>query len=200
MKTEDTKVYVKCMEKVKERIGAIRYLNRASPPLGGNTMLTTELTFVQFRKILELIAFASLTSNKERYAEARKDFRAQWNADEIVKVVERINPNFYPMPVMLGPERAGGVRSIRERPDGYLTKTEFKRLYIATGEVLHMRNPFAKKQTPTRVDHEVNEYAQRIQNLVTRHLIRMVDGKITWIVTVPGKGNVDMRPVKYETL
>ena len=109
MKTEDTKVYVKCMEKVRQRIAWVRWLNSAKPPLGGNTTLTIELSFVQFRKILEIIAFSSLTSNKDAYRTAYAKFDEEWSAEKILKRVGKLNPHFYPMP--LGPPVRGRAAS-----------------------------------------------------------------------------------------
>ena len=47
-----------------------------------------------------------------------------------------------------------------------------------------------------RIDYCIDDYALRIQQLLSRHTIRMMDGRVTWLVTVPGKGNVDMRQVE----
>jgi len=61
-----------------------------------------------------------------------------------------------------------------------------------------MRNPCSKKKPLTRADYSVDEYVTRIQKLISRHTIRMVDGRMNWLVTVPGKGKIEMVRVKYE--
>jgi len=101
-------------------------------PLGpSKSMLTTELAFIQFRKILELIAYSTLTGD-------------------------------------------------------------------AAGQVLHMRNPFSTRDPLETIQYTELEYANRIQNLLSRHVTRMVDGKTAWIVNVPGSGPVKMLPAKVE--
>jgi len=42
-----------------------------------------ELIFVQFRKILELIAFSTLTANREKYSIAHANFSLHWKAKSI---------------------------------------------------------------------------------------------------------------------
>ena len=121
MKTEDTKVYVKCMEKVKQQITWVRWLNSAKPPLGGDAQLTAELSFVQFRKILELIAFASLTSNKDAYARAYKNFDEHWKAEQILKCVGKLNPHFYPTPLEPPRREPGDIMYNKPRVNNYLT-------------------------------------------------------------------------------
>jgi hypothetical protein len=66
VKDDEPAIYGKCMEKVRQRIAAVRWLCGTDRPLGNHTMLTEELVFVQFRKILELIAYSSLTANREK--------------------------------------------------------------------------------------------------------------------------------------
>src|ERR1035437_3686805 len=60
-----------------------------------------ELIFVQFRKVLELIAFSSLTANKDKYSVAYANFGVHWKAKSMLQAVGKLNPNFYPVP--LGP-------------------------------------------------------------------------------------------------
>jgi hypothetical protein len=63
-----------------------------------------------------------------------------------------------------------------------------------------MRNPFSTKDPVTKIAYTELDYAMRIQKLMSRHLIRMVNGDVRWIVTVPEKGNVQMIPTKMEGL
>jgi len=64
---DDTNIYIRCMTKVKQRIGVVRWLVTEGPLGSDKSMLTTELVFVQFRKILELIAYSTPCANKAMY-------------------------------------------------------------------------------------------------------------------------------------
>jgi hypothetical protein len=109
----------------------------------------------------------------------------------MLRDVEKLNPDFYPQPVELRSAEAGRARFVN-RADGYLTRSDFKRLYDVAGDVLHMRNPFSQREPVTKIDYTFLQYAMRIQRLVSRHTIRLVDGKTWWIVTVPQSGDVQM--------
>jgi hypothetical protein len=60
---EQTQLYINCMQEIRDRINVVESV--------GQQRLTTgleecdkDLVFLQFRKVLELVAFASLTANK----------------------------------------------------------------------------------------------------------------------------------------
>jgi hypothetical protein len=61
--------------------------------------LNAELIFLHFRKALEELAFASLAANREKYSAARAGFATEWNARRMLGFVEKVNPNFYPVPL-----------------------------------------------------------------------------------------------------
>ena len=62
---------------------------------------TTETIGLQFRKIFELIAFASLSANKKLYAAAYANFAKHWEASKLIANLHRINPDFYPVPIVI---------------------------------------------------------------------------------------------------
>lgn len=188
----DTEIYARCMQKVKERIGVVRLLSMDDPLGPSNSMLTTELTFVQFRKILELIAFSSLSANKAKYSQAYENIDSQWRAKAILDSVKKLNPNFYPVPLegpITGPEKH---LVFNRRAGDFLTKEEFVELYDICNHVLHMRNPFSSKDPIARMRYKVDDWAMRIQNLLSRHLIQLVDDGTAWLVTIPGSGDVEI--------
>ena len=123
------------------------------------------------------------------------------NEDPLAPVnrcVEDQNADFYPVPVEQISKDAKGREVLPRRRGGYLTRQEFVALYDAAGQVLHMRNPFSTRDPLETIQYTELEYANRIQNLLSRHVTRMVDGKTAWIVNVPGSGPVKMLPAKVE--
>jgi len=60
---------------------------------------TIESIYLQFRKVLELIALGSLVANKDVFSAVYQDFAKYWNAELLVKDIERLNPRFYPRPI-----------------------------------------------------------------------------------------------------
>ena len=76
----------------------------------GDETFNIELVFVQLRKTLELIAFASLTTNKQKYSAAYANFATHWRVKDTLKALEKINPDFYPVP--LKPPQSGQKRRL----------------------------------------------------------------------------------------
>ena len=78
-----------------------------------------ELVFVQFRKILELIAFGSLTANREVYEKVRADSQNDWNAKRLLDKLARVNSELYPVPLMpptTGADGKGHIEKVIVRP------------------------------------------------------------------------------------
>ena len=55
-----------------------------------------EFIFLQFRKVLELIAFASLAANKEFLFRRSQKFSQHWKAKSMLEELAKVNPQFYP--------------------------------------------------------------------------------------------------------
>src|ERR1039457_3127959 len=86
---------------------------------------TVETVGLQFRKIFELIAFASLAANHDQYSLAYSDFAKHWEAAKLLKNLQRINPNFYPKPVIeVHSDRPGIVHDLHDRDQDYLTQKD----------------------------------------------------------------------------
>ena len=104
---------------------------------------TIETIGLQFRKVLELIAFASLAANRGQYSMVYKSFAKDWEAAKLLKKVERLNPNFYPAPVVEAPtDKPGALHALSERAQDYLTKDDLIEAHGRCGALMHAANPF----------------------------------------------------------
>jgi hypothetical protein len=189
---EDVSVYQECMRKVKQRIETVLWLLSQDPLGQDRQSLMQELTFLQFRKVLELIAFASLTANKEKYARVHANFGSHWRAKDLLSAVQKLNPAFYPIPLETPTPKGTDRLVLKQKEKGFLTRQEFEQLYDTSSEILHMRNPFSSKDSTVPLGYSIIEWATRIQSLMSRHLVRMVDGDSVWLVTIPSFGDVEM--------
>src|SRR5882762_9459912 len=109
--------YCNCMEEVKHRVGLVRSLLIGSVSTG-YPAFDTEMVFLQFRKILELVAFASLTANKDVYSAAYEKFTTHWNAKRMLGYLEKVNPEFYPIALEPFVTTANGVKHFPLASDG----------------------------------------------------------------------------------
>jgi hypothetical protein len=186
---DDTHLYIKCMGEARDRLNFVKSLP-ARNATTGSQVIDQELVFLQLRKILELIAFSSLTANREKYAAAHKKFATFWRAKDLLSGLEKINPDFYPMPVQRPEIQPNGTKHCAA-VDGFLTKDDFVSLYDVTGDFLHVRNPFGNQDPVVRMRYSVSQWLARIQALLALHIMRLVDGNL-WMVEVPEQGPVHM--------
>ena len=168
--------YADCMEEIKRRTEVIRgFLSGSCSAMYVQT--TAESVCLQVRKILELIALASIAANKDEYEKHRKNFHADWNAKKILAGLEKVNPNFYPKPTkQVIDEETGTVVETVPVDSGYLTKSEFASLYRKCGAILHARNPFSRSDQDIRSFlNQVPQWMERIRVLLNHHEVQLVD-------------------------
>jgi hypothetical protein len=84
MPDSDVQIYVNSMARIRERINFIQAVNVNQINIP-STGFKGEFMFLQFRKVLEEIAFSSLAANKDKYTEVYTDFATHWNAKKILK-------------------------------------------------------------------------------------------------------------------
>jgi len=194
----DIEIYANHMADVRTRIYLVRSLLAPEAAAVIPQFALIETVLLQLRKALELIAFASLTANKDAYKDAYPTFADEWNAKRILQKVEQLNPDFYPMACEAPKEVAPGHKHFDRPADGFMTRDEFITLYQAASEVLHTRNPFTTKGPVINTGYSVVEWVSRIQRLLSWHRVGLIGGSI-WIVKVPDVGDVEAWPAGEKT-
>jgi len=151
--SDDAVKYCNCMSQIRQRTGMVQSV-LARTITTGQEVFDIELIFVQFRKILELIAFSTLTANRDKYSLAHANFAVHWKAKSMLEAVGKLNPNFYPVP-LFGPPTLlpNGVKQFTPLAEGFLTQDEFEFLYDKSSEILHERNPFATKDPVIQIGY-----------------------------------------------
>ena len=170
--------YIEQMEEIKRRLETIEKLvdisiARLYLPV------VTESVYLQFRKILELIAMASLVVNKEAIEEFGKGMQklsGEWNGYKILKRVEAINPKFYPVPVVEKPSNDPRVKvKLENKTIGFLSKDMFSELYNKKcRRILHAENPLKEQTNYTELWDEGPLWKMRIMELLDTHQINLV--------------------------
>lgn len=134
--------------------------------------LAAEMIELQLRLALESMALASLAANSAAYAAATKKYRNLWNAGDILKVVAKVNPNFYPWPARV--TESEGSKHIELADVDFLTKDEFKRAYNSCSELLHALNPFKEPiDYPARIER-ARKWSKQANELIRQHVIEVV--------------------------
>jgi hypothetical protein len=175
--TTTLNLYVAQLKEIKYRINVvleIAYENRFTTPYPATN---TELVYLQFRKILELIALSSLVANKEEYAKIEREFATEWRAKKILKKIKDINPDYYPAPSRQIKASQSGHFTFEPITSGYLTEENFVELYNQSSNLIHARNPFAPEVDLDLYKSRINEWEGKIRTLLNHHSILLYGGK-----------------------
>jgi hypothetical protein len=188
---EAARLYATLMEELKLRVSLVLDITHQRVTVPGADAAPIELTCIQLRKILELIAFGSLVANRTKYAVAYANFAEHWNAKRMLQNLAKIHKDFYPRPLAIGAQEQSGVHSFVDVDRPFLTQDDFIFLYDAASKALHIRNPF---QSAAPIDFRISiaDWIVRIQQLLGIHLVRFVDTPDLWVVNLntPGDGKV----------
>ncbi len=179
----DEQIYADCMSRLRDRLNVIDDVlsGRISVNHQG---LMAEVIFLQFRKSLEELAFASLSANRDIYAAVHAKFSVHWKAKDMLTELGRVNANFYP--VALQPPKE---KHFERLLDGFMTRDEFIDLYKHSSEALHTRNPYKEGDPTIRIGFTVQEWSARFRNLIRWHSMTLVSGRIL-LCNVPDGGPI----------
>lgn len=174
--------YALVMREIKRRMEVVDFfLSRKGHALYQPT--TIESLCLQFRKILELIAMASLVANKKEYARVHKDFQRHWNAELLLRDLERVNPKFYPNPIKEIPSNKPGVKTENEDlKEGFLNKKDFIKVYKKCGAMLHADNPLGCQSSYKYYENAFPEWRAKIVALLNCHTVRLVGFDGFWLI------------------
>ena len=182
--------YTGCMKEIKKRTEVVHGFLRGE--LHAKYLQTTvESMCLQIRKILELIALASLVANKAEYEKQRKNFHRDWKAEKILETLDEANPQFYPSPSkqVISPE-TGEVVEVKPITSGYLSRTDYKALYHECSQILHASNPFSGEQQEIQAFlDKTPEWMEKIRVLLDYHHVQLIDERVQLWVLMQAKSD-----------
>jgi len=183
--------YTACMEQIKLRMESILFILKKERSTGYK-YTDTEFICLQFRKILELIALANLVSNKEQYAIMNKNFANHYHAKHILRDIEKVNPNYYPIPTrQIIDKKTKKVKETVNIEEGYLTKEEFVTIYDECSELMHAENPFASPKQLDILSSKFQSWYNKILILLNHHQLQLVDLNLQiWVIMNTDNGRV----------
>jgi hypothetical protein len=158
---------------------------------------TAESAVLQLRKALESIAFASIAPNKTKYetfrakAEDQPDYTKDYHAGKILRVLEKINKNFYPLPLTPAHLQSDGVLHFGRKSTGYLTKKRFESIYDRLGKHLHADNPWSTNKNFPNLLAELPTIIDEALGLIELHatVIQTPEFNGLWVVEAPRDGS-----------
>ena len=190
-------IYKCCMVEIKERTLEIDTLLSPWRREGASNMRTCEAISLQLRKIYELVGFASMSADLDRYREIKSSFEKEWRFAEILKRLSTLNPEFLPKPVRRVRATEQGVDwHIEERPEAILTHKElvFRHGYLST--FLHAKNPFSNEVNCSDACRKFDTWVREITSLLARHRYVVGPHQEGFIVELNGHG-ADVTAFEY---
>ena len=178
----DTNAYIAVMEEIKRRTDVVfalhaqrvRVMYRATQ---------IESMVLQVRMITELVALASLAAHKSIFEENKKKFEKHWHPKEILKDVESLNPNFYPLPIVEEPPKDARVKkNLVEMKTGFMKRDELIKVHRECGKRLHAQNPFGKDVDYDYYEKMIPKWMERIKNLLNCHQIKLLNADRFYLV------------------
>ncbi|MYC85195.1 MAG: hypothetical protein F4X18_06695 [Acidimicrobiia bacterium] len=150
---------------------------------------------------IEDIAVACVVANADELPELAHSLRRAYSPKRILKGLEGINPDCYPIPMVENLTAShGNFRATYPRPEGdWLTREEAVKEYGRLGNIVH-RNLKAYEGDP--VDY-VEVYTRcaylndKISNLLSHHQITVLNENMMYRILMSGTG-VDDNGVSFE--
>jgi hypothetical protein len=139
--------------------------------------LLREFCFLQLRMLCELIALGCLVAHGDIEETKAPALQKSYNAGDIVKSLEKLQPNFYPVPRK--PVFSPGHVHLEDYDREFLTKNELLSLYGRCGDVLHrgsLRRMLDPRNLSSTDFQDIQRWGQKILNLLSFHTISRVGG------------------------
>ncbi len=185
---EPIDLYAALMEEIKLRLDVIRpIVTTLGRDAGQPTdFVQAELCILQIRLICELVALAALAAHHS--LGLTNDLLKHWNAERIFRDLEKVNEHCFPRSATV--QRDGKnvqlVISQKSMPRGYLMK-----IYSQCGEMLHrgiFKHILSGKERIYDLQ-TVHQWAQQIGELLSVHVIMMLETEKVFVVSLAGGAN-----------
>lgn len=170
-RSPDVIAYANVLDEIRARILGINTIVAGTTSLP--SWMTAELCYLQLRLLCELVAIGCLLAHGDIDATKSKKIQKQYAADDILKQLEQLHPNFYPHPVVctFSPSNV----HIERIESGYLTKQELITLYHECGGHLHrgsLNSIFhtTKPKQPPTLERALS-WGAKFSNLLSQHHI-----------------------------
>ena len=132
-----------------------------------------EYKALQLRKIIEQIILASLITNADEYKAQYNRLEKEWNAKNIIRDLERLNPDFFPRPVM------NRTDYIIEDKQPVISSQQMVDAYKKMGKYLHSKNPFDTARWDYReVSDFIDDFTRRIIYTLNNHNVTLLGGDV----------------------
>ena len=177
--------YLECMNELKRLMSfASKYLKNRQNLRFENLQITIEILCLQYRKIFELIAISSLSTNKKSFTKKHDHILYGYQPEKIMSGIRKINPKFYQVPVINIPKNNEPIYYFKERETDIFSDKELCKAWKLCSEYLHIRNPFKTGLNGDVILNLFFEWHQKIVNHFYNHSIMLSNSDKHFLVSM----------------
>lgn len=198
----DVQKYIRVMERIKGRTDYVTSTYRSAESMGKVSVFMVESICLQLRMTIEDIAVACIVANSAEMPELANRLKKEYRPRLILKSLEEINPECYPIPMV---ENVGGsrgrFRDTNERPEGdWLKKDEAVSAYGKLGNFVH-QNLKNLDGPPVNVKETylfTQDLTTKVFNLLSHHHITVIDENIMYRVLMSAISDGKIHVAEFE--
>lgn len=172
--------YLEQLKEVKERGNVFQAFSRGTV----NAIYeeaTVEVTTLQLRKILELLAFGFVLVMGEKAVSAYVSFVKHKNVKEFFSQLRKLNKDYYLQPVLQERNEQGEIEWIYPAADEYLTSEDFAILFEHCDRVLEPRRVGALPMYLEQCKTANLRCYNKIVRLLDAHLVQSEDDDVAYL-------------------
>lgn len=177
-------LYAATMNEVWSRLSAARDFVG-----GAATWPRLESAALQLRTIIELISLAALVPHSALAEQVAEAFRRR-DAEKAAKLLESINPGYWPIPVCVGTSsESPSHRQITFKTGDYLRRSDWRKEWGRLSSWLHVRGPYRPRtpgETIGSLQNLVTNLLDRVDALLSVHMIALPDGEEHLLAQISG--------------
>lgn len=189
--------YWRAMTEIKFRLAATDSLYKHALGLKqqeqpSDWLFTWEHIALHLRKITELIVFGSMVAHQDAYSEVYPDYADHWRIGKILKKLEAMHPDFFPVATKLTTVSPGQHHApMIDKPK--LKRDDLEWLYDKCADLIHAFQPFKHDDAATiDLKYTPHEWTGLIWSLLEEHFIVLLGAKKVLLVQMaaPPHGRV----------
>jgi hypothetical protein len=195
-------LYQNLMREIKVRLTSMTTLTSSTIALP--VKLAQEYCWLQIRMVCELIALGCLVAHGD-ITKSNK-FSKTYQADKIMNALENLHSSFFPFPVKATRTETPRGWHLEPLKSGYLTKSEFMKLYNQRcGHELHRGSlktilTKAKIMVPAGDFGEIQSWTSKIMRLLDHHSILLLGSNEGIVCRMSNSRNGDVEAVFIQGL